>query len=44
MGTLFSDELVAFVFRVVVVLEFSGGVDFEIEELMTVGASMSNAG
>ena len=42
-GTLFSDELIAFVFGVVVVFQFSGGVELEIEELVAVGSSVADA-
>jgi hypothetical protein len=41
---LFADELVALVLGVVVIFEFAGGVDFKIEELVAIGAPVSDAG
>lgn len=41
--TLFADELVALVLGVVVIFEFSRGVEFEVQELMAVGASVPYA-
>ena len=40
--TLFSDELIAFVLGVVMVLEFACGVKLEIEELVTIGSSVTD--
>ena len=41
--TLFSDKLITFVLGIVVVFKFSGGVELEIKELVTVGSSMADA-
>jgi hypothetical protein len=39
---LFSDELIAFVLGVVMVLEFACGVELEIEKLVTIGSSVAD--
>jgi hypothetical protein len=40
--TLFANELVAFVLRVVVVFQFTIGFELEIQKLMSVGPSMAD--
>jgi len=42
--TLFPDELIAFVLRIIVVLELAIWIQLEIEKLMTVSTSMPDAG
>lgn len=42
-ATLLSDELIALIFRVVVVFQFACAVELKIEELMAVGSTVPNA-
>lgn len=42
--TLFSDQLVAFVFRIIVVLQLPRRVQLKIKELMPISATVTDAG